>query len=102
MTTAASVLRQLLEMSGLSQAELARRAGMGRSLVSDYVRGVKEPGLSQLQRMAGAAGLDAQVVLSSRIAHAAERLELVCAIAMELPRRDPGPLLFPPFRTLVR
>lgn len=101
MTTSAEVLCQVLTRSGLSQAELGRRAGMGRSLVSDYVRGVKEPGLSQLNRLAAAAGLDAQVVLTSRQADAAERLELVCAMAMELPRRDPGPLRFPPFRTLA-
>ena len=33
---------------------------------------------------------------------AARRLELVCALAMALPAREPGPLRYPEFRELGR
>lgn len=33
---------------------------------------------------------------------AARKLEQVCALAMALPAREPGPLRYPEFRTLLR
>lgn len=48
---------EILSRSGLSQAELARRAGMPRSVVNAYVRGKREPGIDSLSRLAAAAGL---------------------------------------------
>jgi len=53
-----TVVEQIRRRSGLSQAELARRAGMPRSVINTYVRGHREPGSDALQRIAAAAGLE--------------------------------------------
>lgn len=49
---------QIRAQSGLSQAELARRAGMPRSVVNAYVKGTREPGADSLARLAAAGGLE--------------------------------------------
>lgn len=49
---------QILVQSGLSQAELARRAGLPRSVVNAYVRGTREPGAEAIARLAAAGGLE--------------------------------------------
>jgi transcriptional regulator with XRE-family HTH domain len=41
----------LRELRGLSQAEVARRAGVGKSRVSKYEKGRESPKLASLQRM---------------------------------------------------
>lgn len=48
--------------SGLSQAELARRAGLPRSVVNTYVRGNREPGADTLARLAAAGGFELGLV----------------------------------------
>jgi len=50
-------VKEILRRSGLSQAELARRAGMPRSVVNAYVHGKREPGADALARLAAAGGL---------------------------------------------
>ncbi|HEY5815610.1 MAG TPA: helix-turn-helix transcriptional regulator [Solirubrobacterales bacterium] len=55
------ITREILRRSGLSQAELARRAGMPRSVVNAYVRGKREPGADALARLAAAGGFDLQL-----------------------------------------
>jgi len=47
--------------SGLSQAELARRAGLPRSVVNAYVQGTREPGVEALSRLAAAGGLELKI-----------------------------------------
>src|ERR1700754_351328 len=59
--TAADLVRELRERADVSQTELARRAGMAQSAISDYERGRKEPSLSTLQRLAAAVDLVAEV-----------------------------------------
>jgi transcriptional regulator with XRE-family HTH domain len=49
---------QILDESGLSQAELGRRAGFPRSVVNAYVKGTREPGAEALARLAAAGGLE--------------------------------------------
>ena len=51
------LIQQILRKSGLSQAELARRAGLPRSVLNAYLRGNREPGADALLRIAGAAGV---------------------------------------------
>jgi transcriptional regulator with XRE-family HTH domain len=58
MNAGASKLRQILEESGLSQAELARRAGLPRSVVNAYLKGSREPGAEALARLAAAGGME--------------------------------------------
>jgi len=55
------IVREILSRSGLSQAELARRAGMPRSVVNAYARGNREPGANALQRLAAAGGLSLEL-----------------------------------------
>src|ERR1043166_5926238 len=55
------LVEQIRAQSGLSQAELARRAGMPRSVVNAYVKGAREPGVEALSRLAVAGGLELKV-----------------------------------------
>lgn len=53
-----SVVGEILAGSGLTQAELARRAGMPRSVVNAYIHGKREPGADALAKLAAAGGFD--------------------------------------------
>lgn len=55
------MVKEILRRSGLSQAELARRAGMPRSVVNVYLRGHREPGAGALARLAAAGGLQLEL-----------------------------------------
>lgn len=59
--SAATLVSDALAQSGLSQAELARRAGMPRSVLNVYLRGQREPGADALMRIAAAAGCKLQL-----------------------------------------
>ena len=52
------IAEQIRVQSGLSQAELARRAGLPRSVVNAYVKGMREPGVETLSRLAAAGGFE--------------------------------------------
>jgi transcriptional regulator with XRE-family HTH domain len=56
--TSASLAKEIQERSGLSQAELARRAGLPRSVVNAYLKGSREPGVDALARLAAAGGFE--------------------------------------------
>lgn len=56
--TSVSLAKEIQERSGLSQAELARRAGLPRSVVNAYLKGSREPGVDTLARLAAAGGLE--------------------------------------------
>lgn len=58
---ATELASEILSRSGLRQAELARRAGLPRSVVNAYVRGSREPGADALARLAAAGGFDLQL-----------------------------------------
>ncbi len=57
----AALTGEIHRLSGLSQAELARRAGLPRSVVNAYLRGHREPGVDTLARLAAAAGLSLEL-----------------------------------------
>jgi transcriptional regulator with XRE-family HTH domain len=57
----ASMIREIRDRSGLSQAELARRAGLPRSVVNAYLKGRREPGADALARLAAAGGFELQL-----------------------------------------
>lgn len=54
--SAASLIRGARLYAGLSQAELARRAGIAQPVVSAYETGKREPGLAMLAKLLAAAG----------------------------------------------
>lgn len=56
--SAAGLISDALARSGLSQAELARRAGIPRSVLNVYLRGHREPGAEALARIVAAAGCE--------------------------------------------
>jgi transcriptional regulator with XRE-family HTH domain len=61
---AGSLLRKVREASGLSQEEMARRAGTSRPTLSAYEHGRKSPSADTLERLVAAAGFDLDVVPS--------------------------------------
>src|SRR5262245_46152789 len=58
MATFAEKLKQLREKAGMSQGELAERAGLTRQAVSRLEGADNEPGWRTVQRLARALGLD--------------------------------------------
>lgn len=58
-------LRQLREERGWSQEEFADRAGLHRTYVSAVERGVRNPTLSVLERIAKAMGVSLAEMLQS-------------------------------------
>jgi transcriptional regulator with XRE-family HTH domain len=59
--SAASIVKEIQGQSGLSQAELARRSGLPRSVVNAYLKGKREPGADSLARLAAAGGFELQL-----------------------------------------
>ena len=89
---------QILSLSGLSQAELARRAGMPRSVVNAYVRGKREPGEDALARLAAAGGLEMQLARRKPpvdVDRASKILVQVLELAEALPFRPRPELSYP-------
>lgn len=88
----------ILRRSGFSQAELARRAGMPRSVVNAYVRGKREPGAEALERLVAAGGFNLE--LSPRTPpvdteRASRILVQVLELAEALPYRPKPELGYP-------
>lgn len=88
-----------LDQSGLSQAELARRAGISRSVLNAYVKGHREPGADALLRIVSAAGGKLELgehqppvdpVRAGRI------LTQVLGLAEALPYRPRAQMRYPP------
>lgn len=90
--------------AGLSQAELARRAGLPRSVVNVYERGRREPGIGAVERILAAAGLELRVAPAVRRLdpeRAGRILAEVLDLAEQLPHR-PRPLPPSPFSPRAR
>jgi transcriptional regulator with XRE-family HTH domain len=77
---------ELLQLSGTSITELARRAGMSRASVSEYAHGHRQPGVGQLERLAAAAGLQTEIRFSRDWATRKLLLEDALTLADELDR----------------
>jgi transcriptional regulator with XRE-family HTH domain len=93
----ASVLRQ----SGLNQSELARRAGIPRSVLSAYLNGHRQPGADALIRIAAAGG--AELGIKQRKPpvdpeRASEILNQVLGLAEALPYRPRAEMAYPPLK----
>jgi transcriptional regulator with XRE-family HTH domain len=94
----ASLTSRILRRSGLTQAELARRAGLPRSVLNVYLKGRREPGADTLARIAAAAGF--QLDLAPRLppvdpVRAGTILTQVLELAESLPYRPRAELGYP-------
>lgn len=99
--SAAALVAEILQKSGLTQAELARRAGLPRSVLNAYLRGNREPGVDALLRIAGAAGV--KLELEERRPpvdphRAGFILNQVLGLAEALPYRPRAEMAYPPLK----
>lgn len=65
MAAAGALLRDTRQRVGLSQVELARRAGVTQSVVSAYESGARQPSVPTLERLIAATGLALDLRVSS-------------------------------------
>ena len=97
----AYLLRTTRAHAGLSQTELARRAGTSQATVSAYENGAKEPSVRTLDRLLGAMGARLTVAGGRReptdheLERAGRRLAEVLALAEALPARFERSLRYP-------
>jgi transcriptional regulator with XRE-family HTH domain len=97
---APQLLREARRRADITQAELARRAGIPRSVVSVYESGRRQPSAEALGHLLAAAGFDLRLTTKVREVdpqRAGRILEQVLDLAEALPGRRRGPLRFPPF-----
>jgi transcriptional regulator with XRE-family HTH domain len=101
---AATVLREARERAGLTQADLARRAGTSQAAISAYEHGAKDPSVETLSRLLAASGARltveparATVVEPSAAQQRRTSRTLldVLALAAALPTRHEPTLRFP-------
>jgi transcriptional regulator with XRE-family HTH domain len=101
---AGELIREVRHESGLSQAELARRTGMPRSVLSAYEHGHRQPAVAALARIVAAAGLEITVGPPAErldLARAGAILAQVLDLAEKLPQRPRGELAYPSLSRLA-
>lgn len=99
--SASALIADVLRQSGLSQAELARRAGLSRSVLNAYLKGHREPGTDALLRIAAAAGVQLGVAKRQPPvdpARASKILNQVLGLAEALPYRPRAEMAYPPLK----
>lgn len=85
--------------AGMSQAELARRAGIPRSVMNVYEKGKREPSAEMFARLLNAAGFRLAVEPLAPpvdVDRAAEILEMVVDLAESLPYAPKPSNSYPP------
>lgn len=95
------MIADIQAQSGLRQAELARRAGIPRSVLNAYLHGSREPGTDALLRLAAAAGFDLKLAERRPPVdqqRASKILVQVLELAEALPYRPRAELEYPPLR----
>ncbi|HUF32960.1 MAG TPA: helix-turn-helix transcriptional regulator [Acidimicrobiales bacterium] len=91
-TTAPSLLLRARRAGGLSQRELAGRAGVTQPVIAAYERGRRQPSLPTLRRLVRAAGYDLDIGLRPLPPRpdperAGRHLVMALELAEHLPRR---------------
>lgn len=97
--TAAELIAEIGLRSGLKQAELARRAGLDRSVLSAYAHGRRQPSLAAMARIARGAGFQlglAPAPGDASLQRSAKVLSMVLDLAGSLPFKGRGELEYPP------
>lgn len=100
MARGGELITQARRRAGLSQAELARRAGIARPIVNAYERGRREPSVAAAGRLLAAAGWRLVLAPALRLPdphRVARDLEAVLGLADAIPVRSRRALDFPPF-----
>jgi transcriptional regulator with XRE-family HTH domain len=101
---AAQLLRHARRRRGLTQAELARRAGTSQPVVSAYERGHRDPSTATLRRLLAAAGERLELGLGEAasdveppvdLAEHGRRLVDVLLLADAVPHRPRPPASLP-------
>lgn len=99
---AAALIRDQRRKAGLSQRELAERAGTSAAAICLYERGDRVPRVDTLQRVVAAAGgslvIGVEADAPIDVAANARALELVLALADELPSHSSDELHYPVLR----
>jgi transcriptional regulator with XRE-family HTH domain len=101
---AGELIREIRRESGLTQAELARRTGMARSVLSAYEHRHRQPSVAALARIAAAAGVELRLAPRADRAvteHAGRVLSQVLDLAEQLPYRPRPELAYPPLIRLA-
>ena len=96
-----ALIASVLKQSGLKQAELARRAGIPRSVLNAYLKGHREPGGDALLRIAAAGGVELEVKKRETPVDpdlAGEILIQVLGLAEALPYRPRAEMAYPPLK----
>lgn len=103
-TDAGALLYEARHRAGLSQAELARRAGIPRSVLNAYERGRRQPGADAFLRILDAADFELRLSALTRRdheEHLGRVLEDVIGLADHMPFKREGPLRYPRFARRV-
>jgi transcriptional regulator with XRE-family HTH domain len=96
---AAQLLDEIGRRSGLKHSDLARKAGLDRSVISAYARGRRQPSVAALARIARGAGLQLELAPApgdASLERQAKILEMVLDLAGSLPFKGRGELQYPP------
>lgn len=96
---AGGLIERIRGVSGLTQAELARRTGIQSSVLSAYEHGRRQPSAAALARIARAASLELELVPAahgSSDEHAGTILSKVLDLAGSMPYRPRAELEYPP------
>ena len=100
----AALIADVLDRSGLTQAELARRAGLPRSVLNAYLKGHREPGADALLRIAAAGGVRLGVEKRQPPVdpeRASKILNQVLGLAEALPYRPRAEMAYPPLKDRI-
>jgi transcriptional regulator with XRE-family HTH domain len=94
---ASALLLEARARAGVNQAEMARRAGVPRSVVCTYEHGRRQPGADMLDRLLSAVGYRLDLAPRPAVdpARVARQLPELLDLADALPARRRDPLRYP-------